>query len=94
LEITTLCDCFRAINWEELPFENVPMTSEKDVTITIWPASQRTYSLSPFPFAAEGGEFAFSGRPVAPEDGKRAGGWPAALRQIPTEWERFQLVAG
>ncbi len=78
----------------EQVFENVPMTSETDVTITIRPADKRTYSLSPFPFAAEGGEFAFSGRPLTPEDGKRAGGWPAALRQIPTEWEHFQLVAG
>jgi hypothetical protein len=78
----------------EQAFENVPMTSEKDVTITIRPAGPRTYSLSPFPFAAEGAEFAFNGRPVTPEDGKRAGGWPAALRQIPTVWENFQLVGG
>lgn len=77
----------------EQVFENVPMTSEKDIAITIRPAGQNTYSLSPFPFAAEGGEFAFSGRPVTPESGKRAGGWAAALRQIPTEWEHFQLVA-
>jgi hypothetical protein len=95
--IDTLALYFNRIHFTERAeqvFENVPVTSEKDVAITIRPAGQGTYSLSPFPFAAEGGEFAFSGRPVSPADGKRTGGWAAALRQIPTAWEHFQLVAG
>jgi len=78
----------------EQAFENVPLTSEKDITITIRPAGEKTYSLAPFPFAGEGAEFAFGGRRVTPEDGKRPGGWSAALKQIPTEWEHFRLVAG
>ena len=77
----------------EQTFENVPQSRDKDVSVTIKPAGENTYSLSPFPFAAGGGEFAFCGRRVRPSDGARAGGWPAALRELPTEWEHFRLVA-
>ena len=75
-------------------FENVPMSAQKDVTITIRPAGPNVYSLSPFPFAANASEFAFGGRTVEPGLGGAKGGWPAALKQAPTVWERFQLVAG
>jgi hypothetical protein len=78
----------------EQVFENVPMSREQDVSITVRPAGTGTYSLSPFPFAASGAEFAFCGRRVRPTDGDREGGWPAALRQLPTEWEHFRLVVG
>jgi hypothetical protein len=75
-------------------FENVPMSTERDVAITIRPAGDNTYALSPFPFAASGAEFAFGGRRVTPASGDTPGGWSAALKQAPTVWERFQLVAG
>jgi hypothetical protein len=78
----------------EQTFESVPLSPEQDVTITIRPAGAKTYSLSPFPFAASGSDFAFCGRRITPDDGSRQGGWPAALKQIPTEWESFRLVAG
>jgi hypothetical protein len=78
----------------EQKFESVPLSREKDVSVTIRPAGKDTYSLSPFPFAASGAEFAFCGRRVRPADGNREGGWPAALKQLPTEWEHFRLVAG
>jgi hypothetical protein len=78
----------------EQTFENVPLSREQDVSITVRPVGGDTYSLSPFPFAATGAEFAFCGRRVRPADGDREGGWPAALRQLPTEWEHFRLVAG
>jgi hypothetical protein len=78
----------------EQTFENVPLSPERDVMITIRPAGASTYQLSPFPLAAKGGEFAFCGRRIDPADGNRPGGWTAALRQIPTEWEHFRLVAG
>ena len=68
--------------------------ASEDVTVTIRPVGANTYQLSPFPFAASGAEFAFCGRRISPADGKRPGGWPAALRNIPTEWENFRLVAG
>jgi Protein of unknown function (DUF3891) len=78
----------------EQAFENVPLSREQDVTVTIRPASANTYLLSPFPFAANGAEFAFCGRRVSPADGNRPGGWAAALKELPTEWEPFRLVAG
>ncbi|MFL5002390.1 MAG: DUF3891 family protein [Xanthobacteraceae bacterium] len=78
----------------EQVFEHVPLSPEQDVTVTIRPTGPNTYSLSPFPFAAEGAEFAFCGRRITPADGSRPGGWPAALQKLPTKWEHFRLVAG
>jgi hypothetical protein len=78
----------------EQVFESVPLSRDKDSSVTVRPAGKDTYSLAPFPFAAEGAEFACSGRRVRPGDGDRQGGWPAALKQLPTEWESFRLVAG
>ena len=74
-------------------FDNVPMSAQEDVTVTIRPAGANQYSLSPFPFAAAGFEFAFLGRPIRPEMSKTPGGWPAALKQSATICERFQLTA-
>jgi len=75
-------------------FENVPISTEQDTSITIRPAGTGVYSLAPFPFAAEGGEFAFAGRRIEPGLGDRPGGWPAALKETPTGWEFFRLVSG
>src|SRR5215208_1502923 len=78
----------------EQVFEHVPLSPEQDVTVTMRPTGPNTYSLFPFPFAAEGAEFAFCGRRITPADGTRPGGWPAALQKLPTEWEHFRMVAG
>ena len=78
----------------EQKFTNVPASVQEDVTITICPAGENAYSLVPFPFAASGSEFAFCGRRVTAADGRKPGGWPSALRHLPTEWEEFRLVAG
>jgi hypothetical protein len=78
----------------EQVFESVPLSREGDVTVTIRPAGLDTYQLSPFPLAAGGAQFAFCGRRITPADGNRTGGWPAALKQLPTEWEYFRLVKG
>ena len=75
-------------------FENVPISMAEDTAITVRPAGTGVYSLAPFPFAAQGGEFAFGGRRIAAGDGNRPGGWAAALKEIPTEWEFFRLVSG
>jgi hypothetical protein len=75
-------------------FENVPISLEEDTAITIRPAGKGVYSLSPFPFAARGGEFAFGGRRIAAGYGNRPGGWAATLKEIPAEWEFFRLVSG
>jgi Protein of unknown function (DUF3891) len=77
----------------EQEFENVPMSVQKDASITIRPAGNNTYALSPFPFATNESEFAFGGRPVTPGLSNTKGGWPAALKQAPTVWEHFKLVA-
>jgi len=74
-------------------FENVPVSAREDVTVTIRPAGANRYSLSPFPFAGPGAEFAFQGRPVDPAMSNLAGGWQTALKQSPTVWERFQFIA-
>jgi len=79
---------------QDQDFENVPVSAHKDVTVTIRPAGENRYSLSPFPFAASGAEFAFQGRPVEPKMSNATGGWPAALKQSPTRSERFRLIAG
>jgi hypothetical protein len=78
----------------EQVFENVPITTDEDTTITVRPSGTGAYLLSPFPFAADGGEFAFEGRRVEPGLGERPGGWRTALKETPTEWESFRLVAG
>jgi hypothetical protein len=78
----------------EQTFNNVPISLQDDVTITIRPVGENTYSLAPFPLAASGSEFAFCGRRVTAADGKKPGGWPAALMHLPTEWEELRLIAG
>ena len=78
----------------EQQFTHVPVSRDKDATVTIRPKSPGVYALSPFPFATDDAEFAFAGRPISPGDNKKAGGWPAVLKGAPTRWECFKLVAG
>jgi Protein of unknown function (DUF3891) len=75
---------------KEQKFEHVPMAADHDATVTIKPAGDNVYALSPFPFANERAEFAFGGRFAAHPQGN----WPLALKQAPTSWERFRLIAG
>jgi len=94
--IDTLALYFNRIHPEERVeqiFESVPLSREQDVSVTVRPAGKDTYSLAPFPFAASNAEFAFCGRNVRPADGNCPGGWSSALKQLPTEWEHFRLVA-
>jgi hypothetical protein len=79
---------------KEQVFTHVPMSRERDVTVTVRPKGTGTYALSPFPFKVEGAEFAFAGRPITPGQHEREGGWPAVLAKTPTRWETFRLVAG
>jgi len=73
-------------------FEHVPRSADDDAVVTIRPVEPNVYGLSPFPFAAVGGEFAFAGRRIAPHAGNANGGWQKVLKKTPTEWERFRLV--
>jgi hypothetical protein len=78
----------------EQTFEHVPISAEKEIAVTIRPQAPAVYALSPFPFAANGAEFAFAGRRISARDRQADGGWGEALRALPTEWEGFRLVAG
>lgn len=77
----------------EQTFGHVPLDAEHDASITIRPREPGVYALSPFPFATDGAEFAFAGRLIEPHQHEARGGWPAVLRQSPTQWERLRLVA-
>lgn len=75
-------------------FEHVPLNAQQDSAVTIRPREAGVYALSPFPFAASGAEFAFAGRHISPQGHGVKGGWPQLLKQAPTVWECFRLVAG
>ena len=77
----------------EQTFGHVPLDAERDSSVTIRPREPGVYALSPFPFAADGAEFAFAGRLIEPGQQEAAGGWPSVLRHAPTRWENFRLVA-
>jgi hypothetical protein len=74
-------------------FEHVPLDARQDVKITIRPRETGVYEVSPYPFAANGAEFAFAGRLVEPRQHQKRGGWPSVLRGSPMQWENFRLVA-
>jgi len=76
----------------ETAFTHVPLNAGQDATVTVRPKEPGIYALSPYPFAAEGAEFAYAGRRISPGQHERQG-WPNALRMAPTVWERFRLVA-
>ena len=77
----------------EQTFAHVPLNAREDVSVTIRPRGEGVYELSPNPLAADGAEFAFAGRCIEPGQHERQGGWPSVLRQAPTRWECFRLVA-
>jgi hypothetical protein len=93
--IDTLALYFNRIHPDERgpqTFEHVPLNARTDTTVTIRPQKAGVYALSPFPFAANGAEFAFGGRRVKPREHEARGGWQEVLKQAPTEWEHFRLV--
>ena len=69
-----------------------PVSGEQDTTITVRPRGPGVYELSPNPFAAHSGEYAFAGRPIEPGQHEKNGGWSSVLAKAPTVWERFRLV--
>jgi len=78
----------------EQTFTHVPMGRDRDVTVTIYPKAPEIYAMSPFPFAADGAQFAFAGRSISSGQHEREGGWAGVLARAPTEWETFRLVPG
>jgi Protein of unknown function (DUF3891) len=77
----------------EQKFEHVPLHAGQDASVTIRPRERGVYEVSPYPFAANCAEFAFSGRCIEPRQHESGSGWPSLLRETPTQWERFLLVA-
>ena len=77
----------------ETQFTHVPLNAAEDATITVRPKAPGVYALSPWPFASEGGEFAYAGRHISPGQHETGGGWPTVLHRAPTVWERVRLVA-
>jgi hypothetical protein len=77
----------------EQKFEHVPLNARRDFSITVRPREPSVYEMSPYPFAANSAEFAFAGRLIEPCRRQRNAGWSSVLRETPTEWESFRLVA-
>lgn len=74
-------------------FEHVPLNAQQETAVTIRPRRPGVYTLSPFPFAPNRAEFAFAGRRISPHDRSAEHGWREVLKETPTEWECFRLVA-
>jgi hypothetical protein len=77
----------------EQRFERVPLNAREDVTVTVRPREPGIYAASPYPFAADGAEFAFAGRLIEARQHQKAGGWSSVLPKLPTRWESFRFVA-
>jgi len=75
---------------KEQTFTNVPVSKDRDVSVTIKPVGAGTYAMSPFPFATSGAEFAFAGHPIT--ESVRAN--PKQIGRSETDWEHFRLVEG
>jgi hypothetical protein len=75
-------------------FRHVPLNAEQDASVMIRPRGHDEYEISPYPFAVSNAEFAFAGRLIRPGQHKERGGWQEVLRELPTRWENFRLVAG
>ena len=76
----------------EATFPRVPMTANKDATISVRPLEPGVYAASPYPFREDNAEFAFSGRYVKPLPQASDGDFSAVLRAAPTTWQHFRLV--
>jgi Protein of unknown function (DUF3891) len=77
----------------ETSFEHVPMSGQEDTKVKMRPRGEGVYELSPYPLAAKA-EFAYAGRRIRPRQHEVSGDWTAVLREAPTVWETFRLVAG
>ena len=75
-------------------FANVPLSAKKDTAVVIEPREAGVYALSPYPFAPNGGEFAYAGRRIGPRNDASGEGWRKILKEAPTEWEHFRFVRG
>ena len=75
-------------------FANVPLNAKQDTAVVIEPREAGVYALSPYPFAANGAEFAYAGRRIGPRNHASSDNWRKILKEAPTEWEHFRFVRG
>src|SRR5262249_42011007 len=76
----------------EQTFTHVPISRDRDVTVTICPKSSGIYALSPFPFVAAGGGLPLVAGPVFPGRPDGEGGWAGGLEEGPPDWGFSRLL--
>ena len=86
-------NCTHAAGRGEAVFENVPLNSEADATVTVRAIGDDTYSLDPFPFRESGLEISYQGRYLSPVDADAELDMAAVMRDTPQETQRATLVA-
>ncbi len=74
----------------ERTFEHVPSSAGEDVTITVRPAGDGVYHVSPYPFTDDPLRLSFSGRPVVADPDRES----IDLAAITTEGQAITLTAG
>jgi hypothetical protein len=67
----------------EATFPRVPMTADKEATITVRPLEPGVYAVSPYPFNEDNAQFSFTGRYVKST---------AVLGAAPSTVQRFTLI--
>lgn len=74
-------------------YVHVPMTADKDATITVRPAGNGTYTFDPFPFAGDRLEVFNHGRYMTPlRNGDAPDDLGAALRALPPATQVYTFV--
>ena len=74
-------------------FENVPVSSHKDVEVTVIPVADNIYKVKPFPFLKSGFHASFKGRFLCPISNKEKIDTRKIMRDTPVEREEFTLIA-
>ena len=76
-------------------FVNVPMSADRDATVTVTPKGDGVYALDPFPFAGDRLEVTCSGRYLQPYgEGEAPEDLAAALVALPAASQTYTLVRG
>ena len=75
-------------------FQNVPRDVGDDVEISLRPAGDDTYALSPYPFREDGLEVYFEGRYLTRFAADDAPDMAQVMRETPVERQTMRLIAG
>ena len=86
-------NCTHAAARGEASFENVPLDSATDTTVTVRAVGDDTYSLDPYPFRESGIEVSYAGRYLAPMDAGADPDMAAVMRDTPIERQSATLIA-